>query len=266
RPRRGFSAPARDVVEKGLLVYVHITGRLDDGTVFDDSDERGGPLVYIQGAGQVPRGLEAGVEGMRVGEARELRLQPAEAFGEADPDLVREVAVENLPDGCEVGTRLSVSVPGAEEARPAVVRAIGSKTATLDVNHQLAGKILNYSVRLVRCTELPQLSLEIQTPGDGKTYPVPGDQVTVHYTGSIAESGEEFDSSRSRAPFTFTIGLGQVIKGWDEGLQRMSLGERATLRVPSEMAYGDRGRPPIPPDADLLFDVEVLGVEPRGAS
>jgi len=247
-------------------VYVHITGRLDDGTVFDDSEERGGPLVYIQGAGQVPRGLEAGVEGMRVGEARELRLQPAEAFGEADPDLVREVAVENLPDGCEVGTRLSVSVPGAEEARPAVVRAIGSKTATLDVNHQLAGKILNYSVRLVRCTELPQLSLEIQTPGDGKTYPVPGDQVTVHYTGSIAESGEEFDSSRSRAPFTFTIGLGQVIKGWDEGLQRMSLGERATLRVPSEMAYGDRGRPPIPPDADLLFDVEVLGVEPRGAS
>jgi FKBP-type peptidyl-prolyl cis-trans isomerase len=83
-----------------------------------------------------------------------------------------------------------------------------------------------------------------------------------HYTGTLAADGSKFDSSLDRGdPFAFTIGVGQVIKGWDEGVIQMSLGEKAKLEIPSEMGYGSRGAGgAIPPDADLVFEVELLKI------
>jgi len=85
-----------------------------------------------------------------------------------------------------------------------------------------------------------------------------GDKATVHYTGKLT-NGTKFDSSKDRnQPFTFKVGGGQVIKGWDEGLQLLKVGDKATFVIPAELAYGDREMGSIPPKSTLVFDIEVL--------
>jgi FKBP-type peptidyl-prolyl cis-trans isomerase len=87
-----------------------------------------------------------------------------------------------------------------------------------------------------------------------------GDKVKVHYTGKLT-NGTEFDSSVGKEPFEFTLGKGDVIKGWDEGVPGMKVGGKRKLTIPHTLGYGDKGSPPkIPPKATLLFDVELLAV------
>jgi len=107
------------------------------------------------------------------------------------------------------------------------------------------------------------VTVETISPGDGSTYPKFGQTVVVHYTGTL-ENGVKFDSSRDRgAPFKFRFGKGEVIKGWDQGVGQMSVGQRAKLTCSPDYAYGACGHPGIiPPNATLIFDVELLKVEP----
>jgi len=121
-----------------------------------------------------------------------------------------------------------------------------------------------------------QLAEELDILGDGKLLkrilvpaaldaevPQIGDTATVHYIGTLASSGKEFDSSRSRGtPFKFRVGLREVIRGWDKGVATMRKGERAILTIDSELAYGETGAgSDIPPNSKLCFDVELLDID-----
>eukprot|EP00300_Choanocystis_sp_HF-7_P042947 c9600_g1_i2.p1 GENE.c9600_g1_i2~~c9600_g1_i2.p1 ORF type:complete len:527 (+),score=162.25 c9600_g1_i2:43-1623(+) len=101
---------------------------------------------------------------------------------------------------------------------------------------------------------------EILVAGAGDESPQPGDDVYVHYVGTLASDGSQFDSSRDRdAPFNFTLGKGNVIKGWDVGVATMKRGEKAIFTIRADYGYGDRGSPPkIPGGATLKFEVELL--------
>lgn len=105
------------------------------------------------------------------------------------------------------------------------------------------------------------LQIEIVTAGDeGAAIAESGQNVEVHYVGTL-EDGTQFDSSRDRGvPFSFQLGASMVIRGWDEGVQGMRVGETRRLVIPSELGYGARGIGAIPPNATLIFEVELIGV------
>lgn len=105
------------------------------------------------------------------------------------------------------------------------------------------------------------LKVEILQEGNGPVAKK-GQTVVVHYTGTL-ENGQKFDSSRDRGePFSFVLGAGKVIRGWDEGLALMNVGSRARLTIPPQLGYGSTGAGGvIPPNATLIFDVELLGVK-----
>ncbi|CAK4029646.1 Peptidyl-prolyl cis-trans isomerase [Lecanosticta acicola] len=117
---------------------------------------------------------------------------------------------------------------------------------------------------------------QVITPGDGQTKPKDGDNITMEYTGWLQDTnsptgkGKQFDSSVGRGDFDVRIGVGQVIKGWDEGVVKadggMSLGEKATLTITGDYAYGSQGFPGlIPPNATLIFDVQLKAINGKRA-
>jgi len=110
--------------------------------------------------------------------------------------------------------------------------------------------------------------------GNGTDKPKKGDEVTIEYTGWLHDEaqaskgyrGKKFDSSVDRGDFKTAIGVGKVIRGWDEGVMEMSLGEKSTLTITGDYAYGDRGFPNlIPPNSTLIFDVELKGINEKYA-
>lgn len=111
-----------------------------------------------------------------------------------------------------------------------------------------------------RAPKSSSMKIEKITSGDGAS-PKRGDTVTVHYTGWLTD-GSKFDSSVDRdEPFAFVLGTGQVIQGWDQGVAGMRVGDKTRLTIPPGLAYGEQGYPgAIPPNATLIFEVELLSI------
>ena len=127
----------------GDRVAVHYTGTLDDGSEFDSSRDRE-PLEFEMGAGQVIAGFERAVEALPVGQSSSFRLEPGDAYGETQDDLVFAVPLANAPDGLSVGDSVQLAT-----GQPATVIAISDETVKVDANHPLAGQALTFAVELV---------------------------------------------------------------------------------------------------------------------
>ena len=134
----------------GKQVKVHYVGTLDDGTKFDSSRDRGEPLAFTCMAGQMIKGFDAAVREMEVGQVVNVRLEPAEAYGERDERLVQSVPVTQMPgaEDLSAGDRVMLSGPGGRPF-PATVAAVENGTITFDMNHEMAGKALNFEIELL---------------------------------------------------------------------------------------------------------------------
>lgn len=140
---------------KGKKVKVHYTGTLDDGTKFDSSLDHGEPLEFTCGAGQMIKGFDAAVEEMAEGDTVNVHLEPKDAYGEHNPDLIQKFPMEMVPEnmrGVVVGDKLMLQSRDGYPI-PAIVSKVTPETLYLDLNHELAGKALNFEIQLVEVVD-----------------------------------------------------------------------------------------------------------------
>ncbi|KPD14073.1 peptidylprolyl isomerase [Phaeobacter sp. 11ANDIMAR09] len=136
-------------VKNGDTVRIHYTGTLTDGSVFDSSEGRD-PLEFTVGSGQVIAGMDAGLPGMVVGDKKRLEIPSADAYGPLNPEARQAIPREGIPDDIplELGTQLQMQSPEGH-VLPVTVVEVTDATVTLDANHPLAGKDLNFDIELV---------------------------------------------------------------------------------------------------------------------
>ena len=180
-----------------------------------------------------------------------------------------ELSLALFVDPADLGSRLEVDQLRVELSpkHDTAPRSDPNATATSPEDAQADGTLTQSARSKLYAPGLqiisPGVRKQVLRIGDSVTFPRKGDLLTMHYAGSLATSGTVFDSSIERGqPFRFQVGIGQVIQGWDEGVVRMSLGEKAVLHITSDCAYGSEevGDGAIPANSDLVFEVELLAI------
>ena len=215
----------------GDKVSVHYTGKLTNDTIFDSSHKRNQPFSFKLGAGQVIKGWDEGIALLNVGDKAILTIPPSLGYGERSTGSIP--ANSTLIFEVEL---LSIAQP----PKPFEVKGLDTITTQTGLKYII-----------INSTEGAQ--------------PQNGQSVSVHYSGYLMD-GSMFDSSVERGtPLSFPLGQHKVIPGWEEGIAKLKVGEKAKLIIPAKLAYGEKGYPPvIPANATLVFDVELLDVQGGG--
>ncbi len=256
----GSAAAAHD-----NAILVHYTGWLYDpakpegkGEKFDTSRERYTPFGFFIGAGKVIKGWDQGIVGMKIKGKRTLIIPPALAYGDkerpkipANSTLIFDVELVDI-----LGTRGQQAGTDTTAAPATPVAAVPTAVTRLTPQDPLPAAPTAITV------------IE-QATGEGRAAET-GNDVLVHYTGWLYDAslpggkGKQFDSSRDRNQlFRFKLGAGRVIRGWDVGVTGMQVKGKRTLVIPADYAYGVRGAGGvIPPNATLIFDVELVELPP----
>ena len=221
-----------DEVKADSTVKAEVTMWLESGEFIFSTYQAEKSIPFTQGQNRIVPGWDMGSHGMKVGGSRILRIPPDLAFGERGRGKIEPNAT--------IYTQLDVLEVGPPRRPPASMPKF--KTDQLTTTE----------------SGLQYLDLEKGTGGQAQK----GQMVLVEYTGWL-ENGTQFDSSYTKPEaLKFPLGKGRVIKGWDEGVASMEIGGKRILRIPSDLAYGDRGSPPvIPPSSTLVFQVELKGVQ-----
>ncbi|GAB4288249.1 MAG: hypothetical protein Kow0068_14030 [Marinilabiliales bacterium] len=220
--------------ENGDKVTVHYVGKFTNGNIFDSSVERKQPFSFILGQGQVIKGWDEGIAYLHQGDKATFVIPPELGYGDkakgnipANSTLVFDVEILNVMKIPKVEAYDTTNV------KP-VVTEDGLRFYLISEKHKKANK------------------------------PKAGERVLVHYTGYFRD-GKIFDSSVMRGePIKIEVGANQVIQGWEKSLTMMKKGDKARILIPYELAYGEKGYPPvIPAKTDLIFDMELVDILPE---
>lgn len=216
----------------GTNLKTHYTGWLQSGRKFGSSKDLGKTFDVVLGAGKMIKGWEIGLDGMKEGGVRWLKVSPAMGYG--------ATAYTMIPSNSTLIFRIELI---SSEIDPEVAEKMDFFPDTTALTFENGSEGLRYAV-------IKQ--------GEGEPAKT-GSNVKVHYTGWMT-NGYKFDSSRDREqPFSFPLGGGRVIRGWELGVAGMLPGEKRILIIPPGLGYGARGAGPIPGGATLIFAVEYLG-------
>jgi FKBP-type peptidyl-prolyl cis-trans isomerase len=234
----------------GNILKLHYSVKLITGRVLFDSKAEGEPMVHQMGSGRSGRGFDEGLEKMREGGEAMFVVPSNIAFGEEGGGAIPPFAT--LIFNVEL-----LNVYTEEDYQKQQLK----EASTMETKEL---KTLAEYIKTNKISVKPQSSglYYVEVSAGKGTRATSGRKVKVHYDGKLL-NGERFDSSYERGtPFEFTLGQGQVIPGWDEGIALMKVGGKAKLIIPSKLGYGVQGSgKKIPPYSTLVFDVELLGVE-----
>ncbi len=241
----------------GEIISLNMTYISEDGQVLFDTRKIGAPVQIIFDTSQWNYGgmLYEVLELLEIGDSVQFDI-PAE-------NLYEVSFQSELPDSIESGTNIQFNL-GLEQSVSQEVLRLEREDERLIVEADILDNYFTEKGIIAESTD-SGLRYVITKQGDGPT-PQTGERVYVHYEGTLLD-GNVFDSSYGNDPFAFYLGYGRVIKGWDEGIALMNKGTKATLFIPSQLAYGERGSGrTIGPNSILKFDVELVDIkQPSGS-
>ena len=219
-----------------------------DGKKLDSDYEKAGSQSFVLGSGRTIPGLNTALTGVKSGSRILFAIPPVDAFGTAGQTAAGIGATDNLVVVADV---LSVGTPLAKAEGTPVAPVAGQPTVTFDDKTGPA-------ITVPKTPAPTELVSQLLVDGKGAEAKS-GQSITVHYTGVVYADGTTFDSSWGKGePFTFTLGAGAVIPGWDKGLVGKKVGSRVLLIVPPADGYKDKANGKIPANSTLVFVVDIL--------